>query len=231
MKIIKKNLLWVTIGILLIGVCCLFFLKWSLLENKKIELDLEEPLLEEKEEKQEEKKETEEQEEIKKVFVDMKGAVQNPGVYEIEEGKKVIDVVGLAGGFTDSANTSLINLAKQVKNEMVIIIYTNEEVKQAMEEQTIEKVVDNQCICPQIKNDACLIKEEQEKIDNSQGQVNLNTASLEELQTLPGIGESKAQAIIEYRSKVGLFKTIEELKEVSGIGEALFEKVKDYITI
>ena len=101
-----------------------------------------------------------------KIYVDVKGAVVNPGVYEIEEGKKVRDAIGLAGGLTDQADTSLINLAKKVTNEMVVIIYTLEEVKKATEVDAIAKVIDNQCVCPEIKNDACLTKEENQNINS-----------------------------------------------------------------
>ena len=149
----------------------------------------------------------------------------------------VIDAIGLAGGLTDQADTSLINLAKKVINEMVVIIYTLEEVKKATEVDAIAKVIDNKCVCPEIKNDACLTKEENQNINSDEAstttndKINLNTATLEELQTLPGIGESKAQAIIDYRVEHGDFEKIEDLQEVSGIGEALYEKVKDYITV
>lgn len=147
----------------------------------------------------------------------------------------VIDVVQLAGGLTDQADTTLINLAKKVTNEMVIIIYTKDEVKKATEENNIAKIVDKQCICPEIKNDACINDNTKENETSSEAtetkKINLNTATLEELQTLSGIGESKAKAIIEYRETVGNFQKIEDLMEVSGIGEALYEKVKNDITV
>ena len=181
----------------------------------------------------------------KNVFVDIKGAVINPGVYEIDQNKKVIDVVSLAGGLKENADTSLVNLAKKVANEMVVIIYTKEEVAKAQEPNQIIKYVDKKCICPEIKNDACInnsIKKENSsssnnkdtsdsKNNNEDVMVNLNTATLEELQTLSGIGESKAEAIIQYREEHGGFMSIEELKEVSGIGASLYEKVKDHITV
>ena len=176
------------------------------------------------------------------VFIDIKGAVKKPGVYEIENNKKVIDVINLAGGLSDNADTSMINLARKVTNEMVVIIYTKEEVKEATKPNQIIKYVDKECICPQIKNDACLNtqkentttknnSESQQKQEKIQEKVNINTATLEELQTLTGIGESKAKAIIEYRTEKGQFNNIEELKEVNGIGDSLYEKVKDSITI
>lgn len=228
MKKIKKNLKWVTILILVaIAVICILLKrqlkKESLPKEKEEEIQRVEEIVEPDEEE-------------KNIFyIDIKGAVVNPGVYEIEEGKKVIDVIQLAGGFSENADSSLINLAKMVSNEMVIIVYTTEEVKKVQEEE-IAKVVDNQCICPAIKNDACLIQEEETKTEEQvkteiKNKININIASLEELQTLTGIGESKAEAIIKYREEHGTFQKIEELLEVSGIGEALYEKIKDDITV
>lgn len=144
----------------------------------------------------------------------------------------VIDVINLAGGLTENADTSLINLAKQVTSEMVIIIYSKEEVELAKQEEPIIKIVEKECVCPEIKNDSCLenIKKD-DKTEVVNGKVNLNTATFDELQTLDGIGESKAKTIIAYREENGNFENIEELLEVSGIGEALYEKIKDNITV
>ena len=178
-------------------------------------------------------------EEITKISVDIKGAVKKPGVYEIEDNKKVIDVINLAEGFTENADTSMINLAKKVANEMVIIIYTKEEVQKATEPNQIIKYIDKECICPQIKNDACInnniqkqnTQSETTSKEDTSSIININTATVEELEKLTGIGRSKAEAIIAYREEKGLFNTIEELKEVPGIGETLYEKIKDNITV
>ena len=102
---------------------------------------------------------------------------------------------------------------------MTIIIYSNEEIK--------EKYLKENCICEkcEINNDACLTENKSSK------QININTATIEEIKTIDGLGESKAKSIIQYREENGPFKTIEEIKNVSEIGEALFEKIKDYITV
>lgn len=165
----------------------------------------------------------EEQEDTKenKVVVDIKGMVANPGVYEVDNTFRVNDVITLAGGLTEGADTSLINLAKIVNDEMIIIVYSKEEI--------LEKFKNEVCVCdcPKIKNDACVdVNIEEENI-----LVNINTASKEELMKVSGIGESKADAIIEYRQNSGNFSSIEDIKNVSGIGESLFEKIKDYITV
>lgn len=176
-----------------------------------------------KEEKEEivEKLVKEEEKEVSTVIVDIKGMVNNPGVYEVENGKRVNDVITMAGGLTEEADTSNINLAKIVSDEMTIIIYSKEEV--------LEKFKSEVCICncPYINNDACVGETSNE--DNNL--VNINTATIQELMSLPGLGEAKSKSIIEYRDKNGLFTNIDSIKEVPGIGEAIFEKIKDYITV
>lgn len=238
MKHIKKYLKVISILILFVLIIGGVYLKYNLNKNKKeIKPTIEKDVLTETPKEEVEKI-------IEKVNVDIKGAVKKPGVYEIEENKKVIDVITIAGGLTDNADTSMINLAKKVKNEMVVIIYTKEEVKEATKPNQIIKYVDKECICPQIKNDGCLntlkenntdktdtTKKEEVVQESNKEKININTATLEELQTLTGIGESKAKAIIAYREEKGGFKNIEELKEITGIGEALYEKIKDSITI
>ena len=231
----KKNLKWVILTFFIIGIVFLFFLN-NYSKSAKKETSKEEP--EElifKEEKEETNKKDNQKE---NVFVDIKGAIANPGVYELEQNKKVIDVVNLAGGFLENANTQTINLAKKVTNEMVIIIYTNEEIKLAMTEEKTAKVIDNTCVCPVLKNDACINKNETKKHTTTSNEqetisepININTASASDFDKLPGIGASKAESIVQYREKNGPFEKIEDLKEISGIGDALFEKIKDYITI
>lgn len=231
----KKNLKWVILTFFIIGIVFLFFLN-NYSKSTKKETSKEEP--EElifKEEKEETNKKDNQKE---NVFVDIKGAIANPGVYELEQNKKVIDVVNLAGGFLENANTQTINLAKKLTNEMVIIIYTNEEIKLAMTEEKTAKVIDNTCVCPVLKNDACINKNETKKDTTTSNEpetitepININTASASDFDKLPGIGASKAESIVQYREKNGPFEKIEDLKEISGIGDALFEKIKDYITI
>ena len=207
-------------------------LKVRLMKNNEVVSEVHEDDIVKEEIKEEDKK-------LENVFVDIKGAIINPGVYEIQVDKKVIDVINLAGGFTEDADTSMINLAKQVKNEMVIIIYTKEEVKKATEPNQIIKYVDKKCVCPEIKNDACINNSNSKTNDKTSSnntldgdeKVNINTATVEEFQKLTGIGESKAKAIVSYREENGEFQNIEEIKNVPGIGDSVYEKIKDYITI
>ena len=111
---------------------------------------------------------------------------------------------------------------------MVIIIYTKEEVKNSNIVDTVIKVVEKECICPNIENDGCLNTEIKDTIGETK-LININTATIEELMTISGIGESKAKAIIEYRNK-NKFEKIEDILNVSGIGNNLYEEIKIYIT-
>ena len=171
-------------------------------------------------------------EEITNYTIDIKGAIKNPGVYTIDSNSNVNDVIKLAGGLTKEADTSLINLAKKVIDEMVIIVYTKEEVKNSNLVNTVIKVVEKECVCPNIENDGCLNTEIQDNITNKEDGklININTATKEELLTISGIGESKANNIIKYRETNGKFNSIEDIKNVDGIGDNLYETIKIYIT-
>ena len=170
-----------------------------------------------------------------KIKVDIKGAVKNPGVYEVEENSRVSDVINISGGLTNEADTSIINSSKNVEDEIVIIIYTKAEINEMKKGNTSVKYVEKECVCPKIENDACI----ENKVDNipsnnsnpSNNKISLNKASLDELMTLDGIGEKKAQAIIDYRNKNNGFKKVEEILEVDGIGSATYEKIKDRLTL
>ena len=176
--------------------------------------------------------EIKEQKEEKELFkVDIKGEINYPGIYEIEEGKRVIDAINLAGGLTKNADTKANNLSLKVIDEMVIIIYSKDQIKEFTKtKEEEEKLIEN---CQKeennIKNDTCI---KQEPINTKEKtSVSINNATLEELMTIPGIGSSKAQKIIEYRNNNGPFTTIEDIKNVSGIGDGVYAKIKDYITI
>lgn len=153
-----------------------------------------------------EKDESNVEDKIMVMMADIKGAVENPGVYEINEGGRVVDLIELAGGLAKDADTAAINFALYVQDEMAIYV-------------------------PRIGEDvnAALPVQVGETAEN--GTVNLNSAGSSELQTLPGIGPAKAEAIIEYRESNGPYKSIEDLKEISGIGDKTFEKLKDLISV
>lgn len=157
------------------------------------------------------------------IYVDIKGAVKKPGVYKMEIGSIVQDVIMRAGGLKTNAYTKNINLAQVLKNEMVIYIFSNSEIKKATE----VIITDTTCKCEVIEVNNCT---SEKTTTNNKSLVNINTATLEELLTISGIGESKAKSIIEYRN-TNKFTSIEDIKNVSGIGESLFVKIKDYITV
>lgn len=176
-----------------------------------------------------------------KLIVDIKGEVKKPGVYYLDKGKRVIDVVNKAGGFTIDADSSANNLSKKISDEMVIVIYSKDEIRDFAHTKENEAIVEEKCTSDIVSNNSCYTASKDSKTndkgtsskDSSSSEkklVSINDATLEELMTLSGIGESKAKAIIEYRSKKK-FNTIEEIKEVSGIGDSLFEKIKDNITV
>ena len=177
---------------------------------------------------------TEEIPKEEKIKVDIKGAVKNPGVYEINSNGRVADAIVISCGLTNDSDTSTINLSKNLTDEMVIIIYTKEEVAEMLKGSTSIKYIEKECICPKIENDACIDNVIDNKPDtntSNEQKVSLNSATIDELMQLPGIGEVKAKAIIAYREENGGFKTIEELLEVNGIGESTFNKLKENITL
>ncbi|MCD7805905.1 MAG: helix-hairpin-helix domain-containing protein [Lachnospiraceae bacterium] len=136
------------------------------------------------------------------------GQVVSPGVYYFTQGARKVDAVEAAGGFTQEANESYINLAELLTDEMQLYIPA---VGEEASDGTAGAATETQAA--------------------HAGQINLNTASLEELCTLSGIGESKARAILSYREEHGGFTGTQELTQVSGIGESTFEKIKDQIYV
>lgn len=166
------------------------------------------------------------------IKVEIKGAVKKEGVYEINPSSRVNDLIKISGGLNSSADISTINLSKKLKNEDVVIIYTKEEINEMRKGSTSIKYIEKECICPKIENSVCIedIIENSNSIINKTGKVSLNTATLQELLTIPGIGESKAKLIIEYRNN-NSFKQIEDIMNVKGIGQGIFDKIKAYLTI
>lgn len=140
------------------------------------------------------------------IFVDIKGEVKKPGVYQMKAGDRVKDAIDAAGGLTAEADSQKVNLAQRVEDQMVIVV-------------------------PKIgeEGDAAIPAGATSKEATKEGKVNINTATVEELKTLKGVGEKKAEAIIEYRKKNGSFKTKEDLMKVRGIGKKLFESFEERI--
>lgn len=220
----KKELIMGLIILIIISISIFLIIKYKPKSKKESKKEtIEKNIVEEKEKVKEEK-----EEEYK---VDIKGAVITPGLYSLPKSSRVIDVINKAGGLKDNANTTPINLSLKIKDEMVIIIYTNEEVENFAKAKEKEARMIKECNeFNNLRNDAC-INTKSNKETKVEGKININTATKEELNTLPGIGSSKAKSIIEYREKVNGFKEIDELKKVEGIGEELFAKIKENIII
>ena len=211
----RKVFVSITLAIIVLIISIIYYIRndYESIDNKEISL-LENTTSEKKENKSDKK------------FIDIKGSVNNPGVYEFKENDRVIDAINMAGGLKSDANTSNINLSKKLTSEMVIYVYNNSEIKNNTENLSC----DNVCKTEIIEVNNCVELTTKKNNQSSNETININTASLDELMTLSGIGESKAKSIIEYR-KENRFKSIEDLKNISGIGESLFDKIKDNITV
>ncbi|MDV6378533.1 helix-hairpin-helix domain-containing protein [Sporosarcina sp. GW1-11] len=142
------------------------------------------------------------------ILVDVKGAVKHPGLYSMREGDRLLDAVDQAGGYTEQADTRLLNHALRLTDESVIYVPIMGE-----EPPTFEKPVASG------------------STDSATTKVNINSASESDFQTLPGIGPSKAMAIVQYREEHGAFSQLDDLKSVSGIGDKTFEKLASFITL
>lgn len=145
------------------------------------------------------------------VYVDIKGAVRKPGVYAVSSDMRMMDVIEMAEGFLISADQSQINLALKLVDQMVIYVPQIGEEAKSSTEGTLSSL--------------------EPETEEQESQININTADTQQLQELNGIGEKKAEKIIQYREESGSFQTIEELKNVSGIGDKTFETLKDLITV
>ena len=138
------------------------------------------------------------------IYVQVCGAVHNPGVYSLTEGSRVFEAIELAGGLKEDADLKAINQAQILTDGQMVYVYAIGEAH-VQEAQGAESFTD--------------------------GKVNINTASVQQLMTLPGIGESKARQIIDFREENGGFERIEDIMNISGIKEGVFSKIKDFIKV
>lgn len=140
-----------------------------------------------------------------KIYVHICGAVVNPGVYELEQGARVYEGIEKAGGMLENAAKDSMNQAAELTDGERLYVSTVSEIQQGSGVAEIESAEDTR--------------------------VNINTASKEELMTLPGIGESKAESVIQYREEHGEFKAVEELTSIPGIKNGVYEKIKELVRI
>lgn len=160
----------------------------------------------------------EESSEAEPVIVHICGAVKAPGVYELEQGSRVMDAVNAGGGFLPEAAQDSCNLAEAVTDGCQIYIMTKQESLEAEKASGIRQT-------GRIDGTSAAVS------GTGEGLVDLNTADKAALMTLPGIGESRADDILEWRSKNGGFQRIEDIMKISGIKKGAFEKIKDKITV
>ena len=143
------------------------------------------------------------------LYVDIGGEVMKPGVYEVSDGTRLFEVIDKAGGLTEDADIDGINRAETVQDGQKIMIGRHgENPDENRDSYSANNVT-----------------------DGGEGKVNINTADAAALQTIPGIGPSKADRIIEYRESEGKFNEIDDIKNISGIGNKTFESIKEYITV
>ena len=151
-----------------------------------------------------------------KVYVDISGEVKKPGVYEVSSDSRIFEVIEKAGGLTGKADTGAINQAELVKDGQKIVI---------------SRKGDNRNVSGSNMADTSSRSTGASHNGTAQGKININSADVNELQKIHGVGPATAEKIIKFRSSNGNFRVIEDLKKVNGIGEKTFEKIKDYITV
>ncbi|QBP17924.1 helix-hairpin-helix domain-containing protein [Acetilactobacillus jinshanensis] len=150
-------------------------------------------------------------------FIDIEGAVKRPGVYQFTNNMRIDDAVNLAGGLNSSADRKHINLAKKLIDQQTVYIPVKGEIKGI----------------PQSVNDNGDSGSGSNSTDssNGSGKINLNTADVKQLQTIDGIGEKRAEKIIDYRKSHGNFSKIDDVKNISGIGDKFLANIKAHVTL
>lgn len=149
------------------------------------------------------------EDEVAIIYAHICGEVVAPGVYELQDQSRVIDLIRAAGGLTNKAASNYVNQAEKVMDGQKVYIPSMKETETA----------------------TGLFDPETGMVDEGNTKVNINSADLNILMTLPGIGESKAKSILQYREEKGVFKSIEEIKNIEGIKDGVFSKIKDLIRV
>lgn len=196
---LKQNVFTILLSIassIVIVVGILFFINYNKVEEKDYS-QVNSQISEVKVDSKEEEKQIPE-----KIFIDIKGAVNNPGVYEFTKDDRIKDAIEKAGGILEDADLTTINLSQKLKDQMLIVI-----------PKVGEKVASNS------------------SSNSNKNTININLATKEDLMKITGVGETKAKAIIDYRENKGEFKKKEDITKVKGIGKGTFEKIKDEIDV
>lgn len=195
----KEKWYYYVVFVTLIVIIGVFYVHSQNFDNIEVELDV----YNNQNENTNNMQKTDDVKEKDKICIHICGAVTNEGVYEVDKGTRVYEVLELAGGLTKEAATDYVNQARVVKDGEKIIFPTKEQIEAG------DFVTE----------------------DNDKGVVNINTATIDKLMTLSGIGESRAKLIIKYRQQHGGFDKIEDIMKVNGIKEGSFNKIKDSITV
>lgn len=226
----KKKIIIIAIFIIIILIA--FYLIYKTFYIEDIELPENENINQSTEETKNEERESKIGilENKKTVTIHIVGEVNSPGVYTLNEGARIIDAINAAEGYTEEADLSKINLAYIIDDGIQVYIPSireNRNQAEESEESFIKGDAGKDIISDSITQE---INKNKENIGN-ESKININTANLERLQMLPGIGLSTAQKIIEYREQNGKFKTTDDIKNVNGIGENKYEIIKEKITV
>ena len=154
-------------------------------------------------------------EEAKTITCDISGEVKSPGVYTLDAGSRLNDLITMAGGLTEEANIDVINRAAELTDGIKIFI---------------PNINDNQ-YSSSVLTESYNTNVANKKSGPDNGKISINNASLEELQKIPGVGPVTAQKIVEYRENAGGFSSVDELLNISGIGEKTYKKIQDYVIL
>ena len=210
----KKNKILLIVIVAIVAIISYYFIfdkreEWS--SNQEQNLEINDQIENNSNEQQIEKNEN--------IIVHVSGAVNKEGIVELKNNSRMIDAIDKAGGLRDEADIRNINLAYIIEDGMKIHIPSKEEKESTIiaEGNTDSEIVKQSNV---IKSD-----------NNKKSKININTATKTDLETLPGIGESTALKIIEYRKEKGKFKLKEDIKQVNGIGDSKFNKIKELITV
>lgn len=214
----KKKII---ISIILIVLIIIFFMIYMITSNTNDEISLESLTVGENtaENNTVEMLETEAEGETEKIVIHIIGEVNKEGIVYLEAGSRIVDAIKEAGGATKEADLSQINLAYELQDgQKIYIPNKNEKISEYITRSSGNNVI---------------IEENNSSVqtEGKENKVNINTANVNELDSLPGIGPSLAQRIIEYREENGNFKSIEELQNIKGIGESKYSDIKDKVTI
>lgn len=208
--------------IIAVGIICILIVIGIFLYKRTQDTDYSMLMLEPEEEVKENNIEQEQEKRENKIKVHVAGYVEEEGMVELAEGARIADALEAAGGATLEADLSRVNLAYVLQDGQKIYIPSILEVEEEEEEE--EYITEE-------SGGVILEEGEEEKNNEAEGKVNVNTATQTELETLNGIGPSTASKIIEYRKQNGNFQSIEEIQNVSGIGDSKYESIKDDICV